>query len=88
MASRGTLGGLAKDTTGIVQAFDAAGYEVIIIETVGAGQAEVDIASLAHTTLVIEAPGFKQSKPAYSKSQISSLSTKPTALALRSPNGL
>ena len=58
MASRGTLGGLAKATTGIVQAFDAAGYEVIIIETVGAGQAEVDIASLAHTTLVIEAPGL------------------------------
>ncbi len=58
MASRGSLGGLAKATTGIVQAFDAAGYEVIIIETVGAGQAEVDIASLAHTTLVIEAPGF------------------------------
>ena len=58
MASRGSLGGLAKATTGVVQAFDAAGYEVIIIETVGAGQAEVDIASLAHTTLVIEAPGL------------------------------
>ena len=37
---------------------DAAGYEVIMIETVGAGQAEVDIARLAHTTLVIEAPGL------------------------------
>jgi len=58
MASRGSLGGLAKATTGVVQAFDAAGYEVIIIETVGAGQAEVDIASLAHTTLVVEAPGL------------------------------
>ena len=58
MASRGSLGGLAKATTGVVQAFDAAGYQVIIIETVGAGQAEVDIASLAHTTLVIEAPGL------------------------------
>ena len=58
MASRGSLGGLAKATAGLVQAFDAAGYEVILIETVGAGQAEVDIARLAHTTLVIEAPGL------------------------------
>ncbi len=58
MASRGSLGGLARATAGIVQAFDAAGFEVILIETVGAGQAEVDIARLAHTTLVIEAPGL------------------------------
>ena len=58
MASRGSLGGLAHKTAGLVQAFDAAGYEVIIIETVGAGQAEVDVARLAHTTLVIEAPGL------------------------------
>ncbi len=58
MASRGSLGGLAAATAGIVQAFDAAGYEIILIETVGAGQAEVDIARLAHTTLVVEAPGL------------------------------
>jgi LAO/AO transport system kinase len=58
MASRGSLGGLANATAGMVLAFDAAGYEVILIETVGAGQAEVDIARLAHTTLVIEAPGL------------------------------
>ncbi len=58
MASRGILGGLAAATAGLVQAFDAAGYEVILVETVGAGQAEVDIARLAHTTLVIEAPGL------------------------------
>lgn len=58
MASRGSLGGLAKATAGIVQTFDAAGYEIILIETVGAGQAEVDIARLAHTTLVVEAPGL------------------------------
>lgn len=58
MASRGALGGLARTTSGVVQAFDAAGFEVILIETVGAGQAEVDIARLAHTTLVIEAPGL------------------------------
>jgi LAO/AO transport system kinase len=58
MASRGSLGGLATTTAGLVQAFDAAGYQVILIETVGAGQAEVDIARLAHTTLVVEAPGL------------------------------
>ena len=58
MASRGSLGGLAQTTAGLVQVFDAAGFEVILIETVGAGQAEVDIARLAHTTLVIEAPGL------------------------------
>jgi LAO/AO transport system kinase len=58
MASRGELGGLAVATSGFVQALDAAGFDVIIIETVGAGQAEVDIARLAHTTLVIEAPGL------------------------------
>jgi len=58
MASRGALGGLARTTAGIVQVFDAAGYEIVLIETVGAGQGEVDIARLAHTTLVVEAPGL------------------------------
>jgi LAO/AO transport system kinase len=58
MASRGSLGGLAQTTAGLVQVFDAAGFDVILIETVGAGQAEVEIARLAHTTLVIEAPGL------------------------------
>jgi LAO/AO transport system kinase len=56
MASRGSLGGLARATSALVQVFDAAGFQVILIETVGAGQAEVDIARLAHTTLVVEAP--------------------------------
>jgi len=58
MASRGSLGGLARATVGMAHVFDAAGYESIIIETVGAGQGEVDIASLAHTTVVVEAPGL------------------------------
>lgn len=58
MATRGSLGGLASTTASLVQALDAAGYELIIIETVGAGQAEVEIAKLAHTTLVVEAPGL------------------------------
>jgi LAO/AO transport system kinase len=58
MATRGSLGGIAQATAAIAQVFDAAGYEIIIIETVGAGQSEVDIARLAHTTLVVEAPGL------------------------------
>lgn len=58
MASRGSLGGLASATAGIVTLFDAAGFDLVLIETVGAGQTEVDIARLAHTTLVIEAPGL------------------------------
>ena len=53
---RGSLGGLATATAGFVMAMDAAGFDIILIETVGAGLAEVDIARLAHTTLVVEAP--------------------------------
>ena len=58
MATRGSLGGLAQSTSAMVQVFDAANFDLILIETVGAGQAEVDIAKLAHTTLVVEAPGL------------------------------
>jgi LAO/AO transport system kinase len=58
MASRGSLGGLAQSTANMAQVFDAAGFDIVIIETVGAGQSEVDVARLAHTTLVVEAPGL------------------------------
>ena len=58
MASRGSLGGLAQMTGAVAKVLDAAGFETILIETVGAGQAEVNIAAAAHTTLVIEAPGM------------------------------
>jgi LAO/AO transport system kinase len=58
MAARGSLGGLAPATASLAQVFDAAGFDLILIETVGAGQAEVDIARLAHTTIVVEAPGL------------------------------
>ncbi|MBN1230616.1 MAG: methylmalonyl Co-A mutase-associated GTPase MeaB [Anaerolineales bacterium] len=57
-ASRGSSGGLSQTTIAMTQVFDAAGYNIILIETVGVGQTEVDIASLAHTTLVVEAPGL------------------------------
>ncbi|MFZ2097268.1 MAG: methylmalonyl Co-A mutase-associated GTPase MeaB [Anaerolineales bacterium] len=58
MATRGSLGGIASATSALVQVLDAAGYDLILIETVGAGQSEVDIARLAHTTVVVEAPGL------------------------------
>lgn len=58
MASRGSLGGLAQATASVIKVLDAAGYGYILVETVGAGQAEVDIANAAHTTVVVEAPGM------------------------------
>lgn len=58
LASRGSLGGLSMATANVARVFDALGFEKILIETVGAGQSEVEIASLAHTTLVVEAPGM------------------------------
>ena len=58
MASRGHLGGLAAATPQAIRVLDAAGFELIIIETVGVGQAEVAIASLADTVAVLLAPGM------------------------------
>ncbi|MCA9914299.1 MAG: methylmalonyl Co-A mutase-associated GTPase MeaB [Anaerolineae bacterium] len=58
MATRGSLGGLAQTTRDAVRVMDAAGFDIIIVETVGAGQSEVDIVRTADTTLVIEAPGL------------------------------
>lgn len=58
MATRGHLGGLSKTTKEAVIVLDAMGYEVIIIETVGVGQAEVEIAGLAHTKCVVCLPGM------------------------------
>jgi LAO/AO transport system kinase len=58
MATRGHLGGLAWATPQAVRVLDAAGCEVVLVETVGVGQAEVEVAGLADTTLVALAPGF------------------------------
>jgi len=58
MASRGALGGLAHKTAAFATILDGAGFDIVLIETVGAGQAEVDIAQLAHTVIVVEAPGM------------------------------
>lgn len=58
MASRGNLGGLAASTRDVVRAMDAAGYNPIIVETVGTGQAEVEVMRTAQTVLVVVAPGM------------------------------
>ena len=58
MASRGSLGGLATATRDAVRALDAAGFDTILIETVGAGQAEVEIVRAAQTVVVVAVPGM------------------------------
>jgi LAO/AO transport system kinase len=58
MATRGTLGGLSRATMPAVEILDAAGYDLVIIETVGVGQDEVDVVKAAHTTVVVSAPGL------------------------------
>lgn len=58
MASRGALGGLARATADAVRVLDAFGCDVVLVETVGAGQDEVDIAQTAHTTVVVQVPGM------------------------------
>jgi len=58
MATRGHLGGLARATNDIVDVMDAAGKEVILIETVGVGQDEVEVVGTAHTCVVVSVPGL------------------------------
>ncbi len=58
MASRGSLGGLSASTRDVVRAMDAAGYNPIIIETIGTGQAEVEVMRAAQSVLVVTAPGM------------------------------
>ena len=58
MASRGSVGGLSVATSDAVRALDAYGSDVVFVETVGAGQAEIDIVRTAHSVIVIEAPGL------------------------------
>ena len=58
MGTRGSLGGLSKKTADVVKLMDAFGMDLIIIETVGVGQSEVDIVKNADTTLVVLVPGL------------------------------
>jgi LAO/AO transport system kinase len=57
MATRGNLGGLAPSTSGVVTALDAFGKDAVVVETVGAGQDEVEVAAMADTTIVVLTPG-------------------------------
>ena len=61
MASRGQLGGMAASTPQAVRVLESTGFEVVLVETVGVGQAEVDIAATADTTVVLLAPGMGDS---------------------------
>lgn len=57
MASRGRRGGLAPATAGMIHLMDAAGFDYVLVETVGVGQEEIDIAGLVHTTALLQIPG-------------------------------
>ncbi|MGD8943624.1 MAG: methylmalonyl Co-A mutase-associated GTPase MeaB [Desulfobacterales bacterium] len=57
MATRGHIGGLSTTTREVVLVLDAMGYDIVMIETVGVGQDEVEVAEFAHTTIVISSPG-------------------------------
>lgn len=58
MANRGRYGGIAGATADAIRAFSAAGYDVVLLETVGAGQSDVAVADVADTVLLVEAPGM------------------------------
>ena len=57
VATRGAMGGLAPSTRGMVRVFDAAGFDVVIVETVGVGQDEIEVARLAHVVALLLVPG-------------------------------
>lgn len=58
VATRGQLGGLSPTALNIVNLFDATGWDIVIVETVGTGQSEIDISRIADTTVVVESPGL------------------------------
>ncbi|MFP4609079.1 MAG: ArgK/MeaB family GTPase, partial [Candidatus Aenigmatarchaeota archaeon] len=58
MGTRGHLGGLATTTNEIIKILDAFGKDIILVETVGAGQSEVEVVKTAHTTIIVEVPGL------------------------------
>ena len=58
LATRGNLGGLSRATSDVIRVLDAMGKDVVLVETVGVGQDEIDVASLAHTTVVVVVPGM------------------------------
>ncbi len=58
LATRGYLGGISKSTHDVINVMDAMGKDIILVETVGVGQDEVDVVNTAHTSLVVTVPGF------------------------------
>jgi LAO/AO transport system kinase len=58
MSSRGHLGGIALATEAAVNVLDAAGYDLVVVETVGVGQSEIEVAQLADTTILVQPPGL------------------------------
>lgn len=58
LASRGQTGGLSRSCSASLEVLDAAGFDLILVETVGAGQSEIEIMALGHTTVVVMAPGL------------------------------
>lgn len=80
MGTRGHLGGVARSTVNVLRILEAAGYQRLILETVGVGQSELEIMELADTIIVVLNPGtgdgIKRSKRGLWKSRISLLSTK------------
>jgi LAO/AO transport system kinase len=58
LATRGHLGGLSRSTADLVQVMDAMGKDVVLVETVGVGQDEIEVAELAHTVVVVAVPGL------------------------------
>ena len=58
MATRGNLGGLSRATSDVVAVMDAMGKDLVLVETVGVGQDEIEVAELAHTVVVVSVPGF------------------------------
>ncbi|HEY6462882.1 MAG TPA: methylmalonyl Co-A mutase-associated GTPase MeaB, partial [Polyangiaceae bacterium] len=58
LATRGHMGGLSRSARDVVRVLDAAGFDVVLVETVGVGQDELEVTRTAHTTLVVMAPGL------------------------------
>jgi LAO/AO transport system kinase len=58
MSSRGHLGGLSEATESAIQVFSAAGFDIVLVETVGVGQSEVEVAQMADTTILLQPPGL------------------------------
>ena len=85
MASRGNLGGLAETASGVADVMDAAGFEVVLIETVGAGQDVVEVATAAQTTVLVATRACVPRKRSSSARRNSRIGAKSSPSGVRSP---